>query len=177
VEVPHLLALAQAAAAAGGERQAVDAVLAGIECVFGSPGYLLAAFSKRRRAPSPSEGEPPGQQAQQAQQPGHLQEQQLEQRRGEGGEAEPMAEGEQEGPRGQQQPADSQRLEQERQRGPAGGRPGADLDVGLIGDTLQALLRLYEPEVVTALGNACVRLLDSEQGWAGAGGGGGGGGQ
>lgn len=40
--------------------------------------------------------------------------------------------------------------------------PGAALDVPRIGETYQALLKLYDPLVATALGASSIKLLDSE---------------
>ena len=34
----------------------------------------------------------------------------------------------------------------------------------VVGDLYQALLTLYDPQIPTALGSACLRLLESERG-------------
>lgn len=58
----------------------------------------------------------------------------------------------------------AQQHHQQQEEGRQQQREAGSLDLQRIGATFQALLKLYDPSVVAAVGNTSVHLLDSEQG-------------
>ncbi|KAL4425546.1 hypothetical protein ABPG75_009562 [Micractinium tetrahymenae] len=181
--LPDLLQLTgQVAAAQQADRASVEAVIAAVEMLFSSPGYLLQAFSRRHREQQQQQQQQSNHQAQQqqdkrpeqqqGQQQHHQQQQQQqagEQQMAAAG-AEPMdidqapgAQHAQQGAAQQHGASEAQQPQQQQEPAPAAPRQGdgcGGLDVPRIAATYQALLRLYDPAVVTALGSTCVRLLD-----------------
>ena len=159
VEVPDLLQLTAQAAAHKGDRSALEDVMAAVESTFGSPGYLLASLSRQPTRPASSAG---------AANTGGTQQQGIQQRQEQQGEDGAGPQPMDSSPRAQAPAsaaffADGRPQQQQQQQGEeAAAAAACGLDVERAGTVYQALLKLYEPEVVATLGNACVRLLDSE---------------
>ena len=171
VELPDLLELTAQAAADTDDRARLEAVTAAVESIFSSPGYLLAAFSVQQQHPAAET------QQQQPQQQQPVLSSGAAAQAGAGG-VQPMDASPVEQPpaangaagadlqhAGQQGAAEAaiggtQQQQEGRQQQPQAG----GLDLQRIGATFQALLKLYNPAVVAAVGNTSVHLLDSERG-------------
>ncbi len=166
--LPDLLQLTSQAAAQPAGRASLDAVVAAVGMLFSCPGYLLEALCLRQQQ----------QQQQQQQQDG-----QQGAAGGLGGtgpmdvdraaDVTPAQQGaaQQQAPEAPQQRGASdpqaplsQQQQQRAAAAPQRGKGCGGLDVPRIAATYQALLRLYDPAVVAALGSSCLRLLDSERG-------------
>ena len=169
VQLPGLLQLAAEASATKGDPAAqkakLEAVMAAVEAVFASPGYLLAACRRQpqRRRPSSEEQGLAGEAATEPMDSSPRAEQQEQQE----GVADAGLAAEQEGHATHAQQtaagpaAASQQQQQQQQQQP----DDAGLDLQRIAAIYQALLKLYDADVAAVLGHTCVRLLDSE--WLG----------
>lgn len=124
VQLPDLLQLTADAAAQAGDKGRQAALIAAVETVFASPGYLLAAFKQRLQQPAAAAAAADSPHQQQP------------------GDAAAAAEGQQDGERQAAVAADKSSAQQQQEQ------RQHQVDTERIGATFSALLKLYDTEVV-----------------------------